>query len=100
MRSDNRIPHVAEKDGRKILYVEGLPFIALSAEIPWWDLEYGRYDETLEAYDQLYAAAKGTMMYGIDQSRRTVNVTLDDPMVVRILYSTAGIQTMKGDASP
>jgi len=55
--SNNSIPHFEILDGRKILFVDGLPFTILAVEIPWWDLIYGRYRETEDAYDYLYPAA-------------------------------------------
>ncbi len=55
--SQNLMPHFEESNGRKILYVDGLPFTVLAVEIPWWDLIYGRYKETEGAYDKLYPAA-------------------------------------------
>ena len=57
-RSDNLMPHFEQVDGRKILYVDGSPFTVLTVEIPWWDLLYGQYHETLHVYDYLYTAAK------------------------------------------
>jgi hypothetical protein len=45
-RSTNPIPHLEQVNGRQILYVESSPFTALAAEIPWWELIYGRYKET------------------------------------------------------
>ena len=55
--SRNLVPHFDEANGRKVLYVDGLPFTALAVEIPWWDLIYERYKETEGAYDLLYPAA-------------------------------------------
>jgi len=55
--SRNLIPHFEQANGRKVLYVDGLPFTVLAVEIPWWDLIYGRYKETEGAYDKLYPAA-------------------------------------------
>lgn len=55
--SRNLAPHFEESNGRKIFYVDGLPFIVLAVEIPWWDLIYGRYKETEGVYDKLYPAA-------------------------------------------
>lgn len=55
--SPNLAPHFEETDGRKVLYVDGQPFTVLAVEIPWWDLIYGRYNETETAYDNLYPAA-------------------------------------------
>jgi len=57
-KSDNLLPHFETVDGRQVLYVEGLPFTVLAVEIPWMDLVYGRYAETLQAYDYLYPAAE------------------------------------------
>jgi len=56
--SQNLMPHFEAANGRKILYVDGIPFTALAVEIPWWDLIYGRYKETESAYDNLYPAAE------------------------------------------
>ncbi|HET9307986.1 MAG TPA: hypothetical protein VFO46_18355 [Candidatus Sulfotelmatobacter sp.] len=52
------MPHFEAVNGRKVLFVDGSPFTALAAEIPWWDLIYGRYKETETAYDKLYPAAE------------------------------------------
>jgi len=57
-RSQNRMPHFEESGERTLLYVDGLPFTVLTVEIPWWDLIYGRYRETTNAYDYLYPAAE------------------------------------------
>jgi hypothetical protein len=57
-KSDNLWPHFETVNGRQVLYVEGLPFTVLAVEIPWMDLVYGRYAETLQAYDYLYPAAE------------------------------------------
>jgi hypothetical protein len=57
-RSDNLTPHFEQAHGRRVLYVDGSPFTALAVEIPWWDLIYGRYAETQDAYDYLYPAAQ------------------------------------------
>ena len=57
-RSDNLMPHFEPVNGRQLLYVDGRPFTTLAAEIPWWDLVYGRYKETETAYDDLYPAAE------------------------------------------
>jgi hypothetical protein len=56
--SQNLMPHFEEANGRKVLYVDGRPFTVLAVEIPWWDLIYGRYKETENAYDYLYPAAE------------------------------------------
>jgi hypothetical protein len=55
--TQNLTPHFETVNGRKVLYVDGLPFTVLAVEIPWWDLIYGRYKETEGAYDRLYPAA-------------------------------------------
>jgi hypothetical protein len=55
--SNNLMPHFEATAGRKVLYVDGVPFTALAVEIPWWDLVYGRYEKTFAAYDPLYPAA-------------------------------------------
>jgi hypothetical protein len=56
--SNNLMPHFEDANGRKVLYVDGRPFTVLAVEIPWWDLIYGRYKETENAYDILYPAAE------------------------------------------
>jgi hypothetical protein len=56
--SHNLLPHMEAVNGRQLLYVDGRPFTVLAAEIPWWDLIYGRYKETETAYDHLYPAAE------------------------------------------
>jgi len=56
--SHNLMPHFEQANGRKLLYVDGRPFTVLAVEIPWWDLIYGRYNETETAYDSLYPAAE------------------------------------------
>ncbi|MFB3922960.1 MAG: DUF5597 domain-containing protein [Terriglobia bacterium] len=56
--STNLAPHLETAGGRKLLFVDGLPFTALAVEIPWDQLLYGRYQETLHAYDYLYPAAE------------------------------------------
>lgn len=55
--SKNLLPHFETVNGRKILFVDGLPFTVLAVEIPWWDLIHGRYRETEGVYDHLYPAA-------------------------------------------
>jgi hypothetical protein len=56
--SSSKLPHFEEVNGRRVFYVEGKPYTVLSVEIPWWDLIYGRYEETINVYDYLYPAAK------------------------------------------
>jgi hypothetical protein len=57
-RNSGQVPHFEQVDGRQVFYVDGRPFTVLTVEIPWVDLIYGRYQETLGAYDTLYPAAK------------------------------------------
>jgi hypothetical protein len=56
--SQNLAPHFEDIRGKSILFVDGLPFTVLAVEIPWDQLIYGRYGETLHAYDFLYPAAE------------------------------------------
>ncbi len=56
--SANLMPHFETARGKKILFVNGLPFTALAVEIPWDQLLYGKYQETIHAYDYLYPAAE------------------------------------------
>ncbi len=56
-RSENLMPHFETVGGRQVFYVDGWPFTVLAVEIPWEELVYGRYHETLHAYDHLYPAA-------------------------------------------
>jgi hypothetical protein len=56
--SQNLTPHFESVRGKKILFVDGLPFTVLAVEIPWDQLIYGKYGETMPAYDYLYAAAE------------------------------------------
>lgn len=51
------IPRFSEVGGYPRLIVDGTPFVALTVEIGWWDLIYGQYHQTLNAYDYLYPAA-------------------------------------------
>lgn len=57
-RSSNLMPHFETVRGRPVFFVDGWPHTILTVEIPWIDLVYGRYDETLNSYDDLYPAAK------------------------------------------
>jgi len=61
-KSANPAPHFESVDGRQVFFVEGRPFQILACEIPWWDLVYGRYRETLNSYDHLYPAARSMGM--------------------------------------
>jgi hypothetical protein len=58
VRSQDLTPHFERVGERSVLYVEGWPHTVLTVEIPWWNLIYGRYAETLHAYDRLYPAAR------------------------------------------
>ncbi len=55
--SSSQQPHFEVVNDRRVLYVDGRPFTALTVEIPWWDLIDGRYEETHSVYDALYPAA-------------------------------------------
>lgn len=55
--STKLISHFELVDGRKVLYVDGLPYTVLTVEISWFDLIYGRYAETMHVYDYVYPAA-------------------------------------------
>ena len=52
------MPHFEQFQSRKMLYVDGLPYTVLAVEIPWMDLTYPNYAETIHAYDYLYPAAE------------------------------------------
>jgi hypothetical protein len=56
--SQNIRPHFESIDGRQVFFVEGRPHVILAAEIPWWDIVWGRHQETLHVYDDLYPAAR------------------------------------------
>ncbi len=55
--STSTIPHFERENGHPVLYVDGEPFIALASELPWWNLQAGRYRETENDLDYLYPAA-------------------------------------------
>jgi hypothetical protein len=57
-KSPNLMPHFEEVNGRQVFYADGWPSTVLTVEIPWVDLTYDRYAETLHAYDYLYPAAR------------------------------------------
>ena len=75
MPSDQMMPHFEETDGKKILYVDGLPFTVLTVEIPWWDLISGQ-PETLTVYDDLYRAA---VTLGLNTLKVPVKWSLVEP---------------------
>lgn len=56
--SANQTPHFETARGKKMLFVDGWPFTALAVEIPWDQMLYGKYRETIQAYDYLYPAAE------------------------------------------
>jgi len=58
LRSQDLRPHFEIVRGRQILFVEGLPFFVLTAEVPWHQSHYGRYRETMGYWDYLYPAAR------------------------------------------
>lgn len=57
LRSGKLEPHFEHVAGREVFYVDGWPFTILAVEIPWEELVYGRYRETMNAYDRFYPAA-------------------------------------------
>jgi len=61
-KSANLTPHFESIEGRQVFFVDGRAFTILASEIPWWDMVYGRYRETLGAYDHLYPAARALGM--------------------------------------
>ncbi len=56
--SENPAPHFGEIDGRRALFVDGAPFTVLTVEIPWKRHFFGRYHETVGAYDEYYPIAR------------------------------------------
>ncbi len=58
LRSEDVRPHFESVDGRQLLFVEGRPFFALTAELPWYQSHYGRYRETMDGWDYVYPAAR------------------------------------------
>lgn len=58
LRSQDMRPHFETVTGRQLLFVEGLPFFVLAAELPWHQSHYGRYRETMGDWDYLYPAAR------------------------------------------
>ena len=58
LRSRDVRPHFEAVSGRRILFVEGLPFFVLTAELPWHQSHYGRYRQTMGDWDYLYPAAR------------------------------------------
>jgi Beta-galactosidase len=56
--SNNLMPHFEVSNGRQRLFVDGRLYTVVATEIPWWDLIYGKYDKTIDAYDYLYPVAE------------------------------------------
>jgi hypothetical protein len=44
-------------NGKKVFFVDGLPYTVLTVETHWDELIHGRYAETMRAYDYMYPAA-------------------------------------------
>src|SRR2546429_6341286 len=63
--SHNLMPHFEQANGRKLLYVDGRPFTVLAVEIPWWDLNFGRYNETETGYHRLYPCPEKIGLYAL-----------------------------------
>jgi Beta-galactosidase len=74
--SDNLMPHFEASNGRQRLFVDGHPYTVLAAEIPWWDLIYGKYNQTMHAYDDLYPAAEAV---GLNALKVPVKWSLIEP---------------------
>ena len=55
--SANPAPHFEIVNGKRVFFTDGLPFTVLTAETHWDELIYGRYGETMHAYDYMYPAA-------------------------------------------
>lgn len=55
--SPNPVPHFEIVNGKRVFFSEGLPFTILTVETHWDELIYGRYTETMHAYDYMYPAA-------------------------------------------
>jgi hypothetical protein len=91
--SGNLMPHFEESNGRKILYVDGLPFTVLAVEIPWWDLIYGRYKETKGVYDKLYPAAA---RLGLNALKVPIKWSMIEPE--RGVYDFSYVDHVKGMA--
>lgn len=55
--SANRLPHFETVDGKRVFFADGLPFTVLTVEAHWDELIYGRYAQTMRAYDYMYPAS-------------------------------------------
>jgi hypothetical protein len=58
LRSQDMRPHFETMLGRPMLFVDGVPFVVLTAEVPWHQSHYGHYPETMGYWDYLYPAAR------------------------------------------
>lgn len=58
LASADPAPHFEKRGGRELFFVDGRPFLALAAEIVWYHTSWGRYRETMGAFDFLYPAAR------------------------------------------
>ena len=55
--SPDRQPHFEIVNGKRVFFSGGLPFTVLAVETQWEELIYGRYADTMHAYDYMYPAA-------------------------------------------
>lgn len=55
--SQDHTPHFESVHGRKVWFVDGLPFTALGAETEWDQIVYPHYRQTMGVYDYTYPAA-------------------------------------------
>lgn len=60
--SSNLRSHFEAVNGRKVWFVDGLPFTALGAETEWENIVYPHYRKTLGVYDYTYPAAAAMHM--------------------------------------
>jgi hypothetical protein len=83
-KSRDPAPHFEQIGDRSVLYVEGWPYTVLTVEIPWWNLIYGSYAETLHAYDHLYPAARAM---GLNAIKVPVKWSMVEPEKGRFDFS-------------
>ena len=55
--SPDRQPHFEIVNGKHVFFSGGFPFTVLAVETQWEELIYGRYADTMHAYDYMYPAA-------------------------------------------
>lgn len=60
--SSNLRSHFEAVNGRKVWFVDGLPYTALGAETEWSKITYPDYRKTMGAYDYTFAAAAAIHM--------------------------------------